>query len=198
MKTGIVIAMEEEFRKVLCDREIHKLSEAPFSVFAVSGAKDAVAVVSGIGKVCAAAATAYLIDNYEVDEIINFGVCGATKSAFIQAKTAIISKVVNKDFDLHLPAIEGGEPATQSIVLNTGKGDAVLYTSDAFTTSSENDGYFDMEGYAVAHVARLYNKKCLLIKSVTDIIDSGIQTEQFICNYDRTCGLLRETLKKYL
>ena len=197
MKKGIVIAMKEEFQKVLGERKIAKISETPFPVYSVeSGVCEIVAAVCGIGKVNAAAGTAYLIDAYKVDEIVNFGVCGATKAAFLRGETAVIGTVVERDFDLS--AGLGPEWKSPRVTLATGDPEAVLYTADVFTTTSEYDGYFDMEGYAVARVAEIYGKKCTLIKSVTDIIDSGVQTEQFICNYDRACSLLHDALAGHI
>ena len=197
MRIGLVIAMEEEFSKVLGDREITKVSDAPFPVFSVkSPFGEVTAVVCGIGKINAAAGTAYLFDTRNVGEVINFGVCGATKGAFLRGETAVVGTVVERDFDLSAGLGAGWE--SPRIELATGDPEAVLYTADVFTTSSENDGYFDMEGYAVARVAKAYGKKCTLVKSVTDIIDSGLQSEQFICNYDRACELLRNELSRYI
>lgn len=193
MKIGFVFAMDDEFEKTIGDRKPVKLSDEPFKVFSVG---ENFAVISGVGKINAAAGTTHLIEKYGVDNIINCGVCGATKNAFLRGEIAVIGAVVERDFDLS--SAFGAEWKSPSIALDSGDPEAVLYTADVFTTTCENDGYFDMEGYAVARVAGIYGVKCSLIKSVTDIIDSGTQTEQFVCNFDRACELLRTELKKYI
>lgn len=58
--------------------------------------KRVVVVLSGIGKVNAAAVTALLIREFEVTEVINLGVCGGS----LPAKSLIVaSSVVQYDFD---------------------------------------------------------------------------------------------------
>ena len=197
MKIGIVVAMEEEFAKVLSDRNIVKLADAPFRTFSVeSGKGEVTAVISGMGKVCAAAGTAYVIEKYGVDEVINFGVCGATKNAFLKGETAVVETAVNSDFDVSI--LFGEKWKHPSVTFGHGDAGTVLYTADTFATSSDSDGYFDMEGYAVAETARIFGKRCSLLKSVTDILHTDAQNEQFSCNYDRACGLLNEKLKEYI
>ena len=55
---------------------------------------------SGIGEISAAAATQLLIDRYEVELIVNFGVVGGLTEEMSQTKTCVVKRVVHYDFDL--------------------------------------------------------------------------------------------------
>jgi len=54
---------------------------------------------SGAGEIAAASGTQYLISEYKVDMIVNFGVVGGLTEEMGKTKTAIVEKVVHYDFD---------------------------------------------------------------------------------------------------
>ena len=54
---------------------------------------------SGAGEIAAAAAAELLIDRYEVEMIVNFGVVGGLTAEMAQTKTCVVEKVVHYDFD---------------------------------------------------------------------------------------------------
>ena len=54
---------------------------------------------SGAGEIAAAAAAELLIDRYEVELIVNFGVVGGLTAEMAQTKTCVVEKVVHYDFD---------------------------------------------------------------------------------------------------
>ena len=54
---------------------------------------------SGAGEIAAAAAAALLIDRYEVELLVNFGVVGGLTPEMAQTKTCVVEKVVHYDFD---------------------------------------------------------------------------------------------------
>ena len=55
---------------------------------------------SGYGEIAAAAATQYLIDNYYVDGIINYGAVGGLHEEMFVKKVGIARKIVHYGFDL--------------------------------------------------------------------------------------------------
>ncbi len=55
---------------------------------------------SGIGEIAAAAAAQLLIDRYEVELIVNFGVVGGLTDEMALTKTCVVTRVVHYDFDL--------------------------------------------------------------------------------------------------
>ncbi|MBO5712994.1 MAG: 5'-methylthioadenosine/S-adenosylhomocysteine nucleosidase, partial [Clostridia bacterium] len=55
---------------------------------------------SGIGEIYASGATQTLITKYEVDAILNFGVCGSLVDGVAVEDTVFVDGVVHYDFDL--------------------------------------------------------------------------------------------------
>lgn len=53
----------------------------------------------GAGEIAAASGTQFLISEYKVDCIINFGVVGGLTEAMTKTKACIVKKVVHYDFD---------------------------------------------------------------------------------------------------
>lgn len=208
---GIVIAMESEAERILDDIISLKysgdlLTHIPM-VFGTGGNKPFAVIISGIGKVNAAAATQSLITNLPVpdriDKVINIGVCGATPE-ISKNHTVFIDAAVEFDFDLS--AIDRDSSANVVWTNKKHRKDCVytLYTADHFTTSQPVlygkalEGYFDMEGYAVARVCELNNIPVTIIKSVTDVIQAEGQTEQYDVNFNKACKRLKNVLNKIL
>lgn len=54
---------------------------------------------SGAGEISAAAAAELLIDRYEVELMVNFGVVGGLTAEMGQTRTCVVEKVVHYDFD---------------------------------------------------------------------------------------------------
>lgn len=205
---GIVIAMPSEATQILKDyvTDEHSFSTKCPHVVEREGKESFVYIISEIGKINAAIATQKLIDSiYALTEIINIGVCGATK-ATAKDHTIYIDSVVEADFDTS--AIDGDEFELNCITFTNPKKRPdkyhILYTADHFTTHKPElqghyiEGYFDMEGYAVAKAAQNAGIPCKLIKSVTDVIEDEGQASQYLINFDNACDRLREVLKSEL
>lgn len=154
--------------------------------------------ITGVGKVNAAMNTQKIIYNIHPDLIINAGVCGATKAAYDENKVCDIVVSVEDDYDTSV--FDGEDFEKNSLILREDLDSTypILYTADHVTVESENNGYFDMEGYAVAKVAQANCIPVRLIKSVTDIIDSGEQDEQYKCNFNIATKLLKEKLSEFI
>lgn len=154
--------------------------------------------ITGVGKVNAAMNTQKIIDNIHPDLIINAGVCGATKAAYDENKVCDIVVSVEDDYDTSV--FDGEDFEKNSLILREDSDSTypILYTADHVTVESENNGYFDMEGYAVAKVAQANCIPVRLLKSVTDIIDSGEQDEQYKCNFNIATKLLKEKLSEFI
>lgn len=54
---------------------------------------------TGAGEIAAAAATALLIDRYEADLIVNFGVVGGLTGEMAKTKSCVVERIVHYDFD---------------------------------------------------------------------------------------------------
>lgn len=155
--------------------------------------------ITGVGKVNAAMMTQKIIDTIHTDLIINAGVCGATKLAYDEYKVCDIVNVIEDDYDT---SVFDGEDFEKNII-NVREIDSiinysVLFTADYVTVKSDYNGYFDMEGYAVTRVSQANCTPVRLFKSVTDIIDSEEQDEQYKCNFEIATKLLKEKLSEFI
>ncbi len=115
--TGIIGAMESEIS--LIAEEMSKNGsietvELPGYIFYKGkiGNTNAVAVVCGIGKVCAASVTQLMIDRFNVSEIINTGVAGGIGEGLEIGDFVVSEDAVQYDFDLcHFGYHKGYVPA---------------------------------------------------------------------------------------
>jgi len=148
----LVVALEEEAR------HLH-VSELPI-------------LVTGVGKVCAASALAAVLARQRPARVINLGTAGVLREGLTGPQ--IIGRVVQHDFDdATIAALTGGhfgEPIELS-------GDGpVLGSGDVFVSGGPareeligcGVDLVDMEGYAVARVARSFGLEVMLVKEISD------------------------------
>ncbi len=131
-------------------------------------------VISGVGKVKAAMATAYACMTRSVGTLVNLGAAGAAKPGFKAGEWYRVSKATEHDrislktrarpeFTLEIP---GGEP---EIVLATGE-NPVLSEKERERISEFAD-LIDMEGAAVIQAAIKFGTSCVMYKFVSDTVD---------------------------
>ncbi len=182
-KYGIVCAMREEAEKIIQALELTELHGA---LFPTHSNKDIVLIESQIGKVASSVATSHLIHAYDPNTIINIGIAGSTNAMYKWPNTYIISSV--SQYDTFMPFEQYQEDMYQEIscflpipFAPTAISTATLATGDKFVedTSDINEDLVDMEGFAVAYVAKKYNKQVILIKAVSDNADDVAQDVMF-------------------
>ena len=103
MKTiGMVVAMQSEVESFLSAKNL-KVENFKYGGFDLMkfnlGKNEVYCVRSGVGEIFASAATQMLISVYNVDVVINFGVCGALTERLNVGEVALIEGVVHYDFD---------------------------------------------------------------------------------------------------
>lgn len=148
----LVVALEEEAR------HLH-VSELPI-------------LVTGVGKVCAASALAAVLARQRPSRIINLGTAGSLRDGL--SGTQIIGRVIQYDFDdaaiAELTGGHFGEPielASSGPVL--GSGDLFVRGGPAREALvARGVDLVDMEGYAVARVARDFGLETMLVKEISD------------------------------
>ncbi|WP_109509405.1 nucleosidase [Nocardioides speluncae] len=135
-------------------------------------------VITGMGKVAAATATAAALAGY--DDLggltaINLGTAGALKDGLDGLH--LPSVVLNHDLDADALRALGYDPRDR---LELGGDGPVLATGDAFVTDpirraalAERADLVDMEGYAVAYAAQRAGVPVRLVKHVSDNADSA-------------------------
>lgn len=187
---GFVVAMRKEAGLFLENAEIKEERQlAGKNVFiGKCFDKDFVLIIAGIGKVNVALSTQLIIDNYNIDKIINFGVAGGKEnSGLVAGDMVLIDKVCQYDFDLsEIDDVSIGYMQDyDTIFYNTayenysGKEFKIrsCATGDRFTTKE----YFlniikelgakvvDMELGAIAQVCTANNKPLYSIKLISDV-----------------------------
>lgn len=161
-------------------------------------------IVSGIGKVLAAAATQRAISALGADEIVNCGLCGAFDDESEIGDVYGVECAVEYDFDLSQvngtsPGVKDGAE-TPYIPVTSGGGFPLrrLATGDRFNDDGAGVELFtslgctlrDMEGAAVAGVCAANGVRCVMFKCVSDVHGRGAMTRQYLDNRGRALGCL--------
>lgn len=154
--------------------------------------KKFIIAISGIGKVNAAMTTILLINHYNVSLVINVGLAGSCKWAETQVgDTVLVSSTMQSDVDLRaIDPVELGYMQDYNQTLfptNTNAyyaacKNCICATSDKFATNEllqDSDiiktqpAVFDMEAGAINLVCNCFGAASVIIKIVSDIIDSN-------------------------
>lgn len=160
--------------------------------------KETVVVVCGVGKVSSAIVTSQLIEKFKPDFVINMGVAGGTKDFENTLDTVVADKLTYHDYDTE--TIDGivstfetspyvfttDEQLNQIAVKAFEKIEghkcylAPIVSGDMFVsresdvkriTETYPEAYAaDMESVSVAHTCAYYNTKCVVIRSLSDIV----------------------------
>lgn len=192
---GMVVAMDKEitpFLQSIGKRYLH-VQKGQFNVYGYKTSKKKIILIkSGIGEIYASSATQLLISEYEVDLILNFGVCGSLTKSLGVTDTVIVNGVVHYDFDLSkiddLPI--GQYPDTSSPVISVNNEylsvckkvmnnveEVICASADKFVADNKikkhlNQTYgakvCDMECAGVLLTAKGANIPCIIIKAVSD------------------------------
>ncbi len=168
-------------------------------------------LVSGVGKVNAAAATQKAIDA-GATEIVNCGVAGGLDPSMNVGDVYEISKALEYDFDLTL--LNGTKLGTHNERLTpyfdcavTGKFESrILATGDRFTNDEKDvtdplslgATVKDMEGAAIAHVCEINKVPCRILKCISDVHGKGEMTGQYKDNLAKALDNLRSVLPTWL
>lgn len=213
MKICYIVAMEAEakpfiekygvekvegaFDPLPCLLYEHQLNEKDTLYIVVNGS---VHGSSLIGCEAATLATIKAIDRIHPDLIVNSGTCGAFKKNGAEiAKVYVSNAVMFHDRRVpgddewgtqalgNYPIYERAQEIAEALQLPMGKvttGSSLDMQPCDLEIIEENGGQLkDMEGAAVAFVCQLMNVPCLLVKSVTDLVDGGEKTiDEFLRN----------------
>ena len=153
-------------------------------------------IVSGVGKVFAAAAAQRAISELGADEIVNCGLCGGFGDGIEVGDVYGVECAVEYDFDLsgvNGTAVGVKDGATTPYVpVSSGGGFPLrrLATGDRFNDDESDVGLLaslgcalrDMEGAAVAAVCAANGVRCVMFKCVSDAHGRGAMTRQYLDN----------------
>uniref|UniRef100_A0A7S0WR43 Nucleoside phosphorylase domain-containing protein n=1 Tax=Pyramimonas obovata TaxID=1411642 RepID=A0A7S0WR43_9CHLO len=183
-------------------------------VVAVCNGKDAIYGVDSVGTVSAALTTYAAIQAVKPDLVINAGTCGGFKAKGGAIGDVYLSSAFkNHDRRIPLPGFEAfgtyavESPACPKLVAAAGLKVGVVSTGNSLDCTptdaevmKENDASVkEMEGAAIAQVAKMFGIPIIGIKSVTDIVDGDRPTgEEFMENLGAAAKALQDKLPKVI
>lgn len=198
---GVIYATRREAKPFLSDLSAPPLTTRPFLTYqrVDDGYPPCIVIVSGMGKVAAAAAASHLVLAHRVSILVNAGLCGRL--------TPDLRWTVGDLFRIN-SAVEGDcdrfgrpEPVVTCDTRWFSQLEAVrLVTCDrpVFDPAQRSrlaavGELVDMEGAAVARVAAFYGVSCAMVKGISDVADEAGRQE-LARNLDRVSGRIAQTL----
>lgn len=200
MKYGIICAMEEEIKELLANlKEVQGQNIGDMHYY--SGKifdNDVVLVQSGIGKVQAGITTAFLIQNFNVDCVINSGSAGGIGEGLHVGDLVLSTGTAYHDADAtafgykmgQLPSQPQIFPADKNLITKISQAavenkikihEGLIVTGDQFVNSKDRINEIkeifpqalccEMEGAAVGQVAYEFNIPYLVIRAMSDTAD---------------------------
>ena len=139
-------------------------------------------MITGVGKINATIMATIAAASKDCEAIINYGTAGTFKTKY-KNRLVRIGVVKQRDMDARPQAELGVTPFEDTNFagdLRIHKGSkATLSTGDNFVTQKpelETD-LVDMEGYAIAKVAGMFNKPIIMLKYASDMADDKAPEE---------------------
>lgn len=160
----------------------------------------------GMGTINASAGTQHLIDKYNIDVIVDFGVVGGLTENMKVQRIVVVDKVVHYRYDVsEFMDLQIGQIPDHELYIYTDKtlveevikrdpsiAKATIASGDKFVAKPEDKKYIhdtfkadvcDMEAIGIVLTCEANNIPCLLIKAVSDSIVGG--ADEFWNEVDR-------------
>jgi adenosylhomocysteine nucleosidase len=139
-------------------------------------------MITGVGKINATVMATIAGISKDCECIINYGTAGTFNPKLV-GRLHRIGTVKQRDMDTRPQAPLGVTPFDETKL----GGDLQIYKGSKFTLSTgdtflkekpeiESD-FVDMEGYAIAKVAGMFNKPCIMLKYASDLADEKASEE---------------------
>lgn len=138
-------------------------------------------MITGVGKINATIMATIAAGSKDCECIINYGTAGTFNPKLI-GKLHRIGTVKQRDMDARPQAPLGVTPFEDKFQHDLQIFDGskfTLSTGDNFVTSMPEikSDFVDMEGYAIAKVAGMFNKPCMMLKYASDLADDKASDE---------------------
>ncbi|MBP3399306.1 MAG: 5'-methylthioadenosine/S-adenosylhomocysteine nucleosidase [Erysipelotrichaceae bacterium] len=219
MKIGMIVAIVDEMKQLLNEygSEMTEIKKNGYTVYKSNlKGHEVFAVRSGAGEIGAAAVAQLLITAFDVELIVNYGVVGGLIPEMGVTETVVVKDVVHYDYDTsdydQVPVGRYMEfddihvPTTQKYVELALKSHPELRavscaSGDKFVEPAEkkrelhekfNCEICEMEAAGIVLTATRNGVDTLLIKSVSDSVDGGM--EEFAQMVERSAKLCMEVL----
>lgn len=207
MNIGILVAVEFDAFYNIYGEPIEKFKHGYLEVFKyhIHG-KDVYVAASNAGQIRASIAMTVLVEVYHCNIILNYGVVGALREQEVE-ELAVVQNVVHYDWDVsEVDVIEKGRysmfdstmiPVSKRLVdlavkldpdlekVNLASGDKFVdRRADREKLYKEwNCDIVDMEGASIALCSYLFGVECLMIKAVSDTLET--EGQGFYENFER-------------
>ena len=194
-KIGIIVAMKSEFEALYNNigtrietiktgiREIYHYKRNSLDIYVTDTAE---------GEIAASSMTQYLITKFDVDMILNFGLCGSLKSSYKCKDLVVIKELIHYDFDiseLDNSLKVGQYPGHRSEIFSTSEDlrnklqnikklpEVLVASADKFVGSEKskkniiekyNADICEMESAGILLTSIANDIPCLLIKCISD------------------------------
>lgn len=222
MKIGIIAAMQVEVKKLLDNMEIQNVENhygRDVHIAEFNGLKLFIGVC-GIGKANAASFTQLLIDKYDPELIINTGIAGSLQAGLGTLSLVIADELYQHDIPTRILAstypgdgisVFETDEKLRGILVKSVPSEVNLRvgpvaSGDNFINSQQLKEEIvektsalacDMESAAIAQIAFGADKKCLIIRSISDEADDS--ADETYDNFEEAAANLSvEVLLKFL
>lgn len=219
---GIIVAVEIQsvLDKYGCEW-LEQTERAGYRILIYKTAQYQMVLINcGAGEIAAASATQFLISEYHVDMVLNFGVVGGLTEEMTKTKVCIIEKVVHYDFDtsaadhteigryLNYPDIyipTSTELFNMAVKMNPTLTPVICASGDKFIVSAEQKSKLhkqfgadicEMEAAGIVLTCNRNKVPCMLIKIVSDSIRGGY--EEFKATKDTAASMCLEILDQII
>ena len=173
---------------------------------------------SGYGEIAAAAATQHLVDRFDVESVINYGVVGALTEDLHVGDIGVVRKIVHYGFDLSATGeypvgrypnqndlfIKPKEEVLSDKIIES-YNDFICASADRFVDGGElkrqlqrdyGANICEIEAAGIVITCNKNHIPCSFIKAVSDGVDEG--SEAFNDNVSRVSRICVEELAKIL
>lgn len=221
-KIGMIVAVEiQSILQKYGSQLVEETDMAGYKVFLYQTERYQLIIVNcGVGQIAAASGTQFLISEYHVDLVVNFGVVGGLTDAISTTKVCIVESVVHYDFDTSsVDNVEVGRylqypdiyiPTTPELVEKAinlypqlvpvvcASGDKFIADADMKRQISKRFGadICEMEAAGVVLTCNRNKIPCILIKIVSDSICGG--HEEFVETKDIAAEMCLKIVDKVL
>ena len=202
-KIGLLVAVEIKavFRKYY--QELEKIEGDKYRIYLLKRRNYTLYIIhSKAGQIRTAAAVQYLVDSFQVDLLVNFGVVGALREDFEVGQTCLVHRVVHYHMDSS--QADGAQIGKyfdyQDIYLYPTekyiKKVAAMYPFIPLVTCASGDKFIgqarekeemaksfdahicDMESAAVVLISDINKLPCFIIKTISDSLKGGFKEFQ--------------------
>lgn len=219
LKIGVVVAIEIDAVLAKYGKSKETVEKCGYTVHIYENGKSAMYVlVSGAGEIAAAAGTQFLITEFGVDMILNFGAVGALTEEMATAELCAVEKVIHYDFDTTgwLNLSRGRYPDQESAYVSTDEEllskaleihpamkKVICASADKFVDAAEEKRKLhdvfgadicEMEAAGIVLTCSRNSVPCLLIKAVSDSLVGG--GKEFMTELNRVSEICFDVVDK--